>query len=58
MIIYRKLTYHPQSAEDIDDALRRSGNVSPGDIGISLILIELCIKELAIQVSPGYYCRK
>ena len=56
--IYRKLTYYPQSAEDIDVSLRDSGEVSPGEIGISLMLIELCIKELALQVSPGYFCRK
>ena len=56
--IYRILTYYPQSAEDIDESLRNSGTVSPGEIGISLMLIELCIKDLALQVSPGYFCRK
>ncbi|MBP1584320.1 MAG: DNA-processing protein DprA [Lachnospiraceae bacterium] len=58
MNVYRMLTYYPQSAEDIDEAFRRTGADSPGGIGISLILIELCIMELAIQVSPGYFCRK
>ncbi len=56
--IYRKLTLFPQSAEDIDDQMKLSGETSPGETGICLILMELCLEGLAVQVSPGNFVRK
>jgi DNA processing protein len=56
--IYRKLTLFPQSAEDIDNQMKINGETSPGEAGICLILMELCLEGVAVQVSPGCFCRK
>ena len=56
--IYRQLTLFPQTAEEIDKSLTSMGQVSPGETGILLILMELCLEGFAIQVSPGCFCRK
>ena len=55
--IYRELTLFPQSAEDIDKKLRKKKICSPGETGICLILMELCLSDNAIQVSPGQFIR-
>ncbi len=56
--VYRELTLFPQSAEDIDGHMKEKGLTSPGETGICLILMELCLEEYAVQVSPGCFCRK
>ena len=56
--VYRLLSLFPQSAEDIDTAMRRKKIDSPGETGICLILMELCLEGYAVQVSPGYFCKK
>ena len=56
--VYRMLSLYPRSAEDIDDAMRRKKMDSPGETGICLILMELCLEGYAVQMSPGYFCRK
>ncbi len=56
--IYRELTLFPQSAEEIDIHLRENGETSPGETGICLILMELCLEGYAVQVSPGCFCKK
>ena len=56
--IYKMLSLYPQSAEDIDIKLLRKKIDSPGETGICLILMELCLEGYAVQVSPGQFCRK
>ncbi len=56
--VYRQLSLYPQSAEEIDEKLRQQKILSPGETGICLILMELCLDDLAIQVSSGQFCRK
>ncbi len=56
--IYRELTYFPKGNEEINEALLNKGLTSPGDTGIILILMELCLKGLAVQVSPGQFIKK
>ena len=56
--IYRELTLFPQSAEEIDIHMREKGETSPGEAGICLILMELCLEGYALQISPGCFCRK
>ena len=56
--IYRELTLFPQSAEEIDDHMKKKGETSPGEAGICLILMELCLEGYAVQVSPGNFCKK
>ena len=56
--IYRELTLFPQSAEEIDMHMREKGETSPGETGICLILMELCLEGYAVQVSPGCFCKK
>ncbi len=56
--VYRELTLFPQSAEEIDIHLKESGKESPGETGICLILMELCLEGYAVQISPGNFCRK
>ncbi len=56
--IYRELTLFPQSAEEIDMHMKETGKESPGETGICLILMELCLEGYAIQISPGCFCRK
>lgn len=56
--VYSHLTLFPQSASDIDLSLRKKGLTSPGETGICLILMELCLSDHALQISPGYFCRK
>ena len=56
--IYRELTLFPQSAEEIDMHMKETGKESPGETGICLILMELCLEGYAVQISPGCFCRK
>ena len=56
--IYRELTLFPQSAEEIDIHMKETGKESPGETGICLILMELCLEGYAVQISPGCFCRK
>jgi DNA processing protein len=56
--IYRELTLFPQSAEEIDNHMKDKGITSPGETGICLILMELCLEGYAVQISPGCFCRK
>jgi DNA processing protein len=56
--VYRELTLCPQSAEEIDNHMKNKGETSPGETGICLILMELCLEGYAVQVSPGCFCRK
>ena len=58
MEVYRMLSLYPQSAEDIEDKMRKKKIDSPGETGICLMLMELCLEGHAVQVSPGYFCRK
>ena len=58
LAVYRLLSLSPQSAEDIDNRFRRKGIDSPGETGICLMLMELCLGGYALQVSPGQFCRK
>ena len=58
MEVYRMLSLYPQSAEDIEDKMRKKKIDSPGETGICLMLMELCLEGHAHQVSPGYFCRK
>ena len=56
--IYRLLSYFPQSAEDIEEKMRKKKSDSPGVTGICLMLMELCLGGHAVQVSPGQFCKK
>ena len=56
--VFRLLSLFPQSAEDIDAGMRRKKIDSPGETGICLILMELCLEGYAVQVSLGYFCKK
>ncbi len=58
MEVYRMLSLYPQSAEDIEHKMRKKKIDSPGETGICLMLMELCLEGHAVQVSPGYFCRK
>jgi DNA processing protein len=56
--IYRELTFFPKSVEEINASLQKKGTESPGETGLILILMELCLQDLALQVSPGQFIRK
>ncbi|MCR4791206.1 MAG: DNA-processing protein DprA [Lachnospiraceae bacterium] len=56
--VYEELTLFPRSAEEIDASITRKQKTSPGETGITLMLMELCIGGFALQVSPGQYIRR
>ncbi len=56
--VYRELTLFPQGAEEIDVRLKSKKIESPGETGICLMLMELCLMEYAIQVSPGQFIKR
>ena len=56
--IYSRLSFTPKTPEEIHIEILNEGKDSPGETGICLILMELCLQEHAFQVSPGYYIKK
>ena len=51
--IYEALDFSPQSAEEIRGKL--AGKFEERQI--MMLLMELCVEKMAIQISPGRFCR-
>ncbi len=51
-LVYKALDFYPQSLQQIMEKLPDSYN----DIQVNTILLQLCMKKLATQLSSGYFC--
>lgn len=52
--VYEALDLYPSSIEEITDRLPSSYRLHP----VNTLLMRLCMENLAVQVSPGHFCRK
>ncbi len=54
--IYETLDFYPRSIKQILERL--PGDMQSDPMKINTFLMRLCLKQMAIQVSPGYFSRK
>lgn len=52
--VYEALDLYPSSIEEITDRLPAAYRLLP----VNTLLLRLCMENLAVQLSPGHFCRK